>query len=98
MEFNDAPFVPGEDPEDIGSGRVTHLYVGSSAYTGNPMCVRGWNRENGASYLILKGIVNRSICRVCLRRAKKGLPAVRSRFRKTRIFGKQEYFNNGPTR
>ena len=86
MEFHDSPFVPGEDPEDVGSERVTHLYVGSTAYTGNPMCVRGWNRENGASYSILRGMVNRNICRVCLRRAKRGLHAVKSRFRKTKIF------------
>lgn len=43
----------------------------------NPMCRRGWNRDNGKSYSIFRNnISDYGICKVCIRRAAKGLKGV----------------------
>lgn len=70
---------PGEDK------LVTHLYAGSFNQPGLPMCVRGWNRSDGARYSIARNNVGEGgLCKVCLRRAQAGKPGVESRERKTR--------------
>ena len=55
--------------------KVTHLYEGTFGDPGLPMCKRGWNR--GDSYSIWRNNVSPAgICKVCLRRAQKGLSGV----------------------
>jgi len=54
---------------------VAHLYKGSFSDPGNPMCKRGWNRGYGYS-IWRNNVGRRGICKVCLRRAGKGLPSV----------------------
>jgi hypothetical protein len=50
-----------------------HLYKGTHADPGDPMCARGWNRDDGTAYSIWRGQVGQhGICRVCLRRAHEG--------------------------
>lgn len=59
--------------------KVTHLYeLGENIMDfGNPMCVRGWNRENGTAYSIFRGHVSEAgLCKVCVRRASLGLSGV----------------------
>lgn len=59
----------------------THLYKGSYANPGLPMCVRGWNRDWGTSYSIFRGCVGKlGVCQVCERRAEKGLPGIDSKY------------------
>lgn len=64
---------------------VAHLYEGDYNDLGLPMCVRGWNRSDGEEYSIFRNNEGKAgICKVCLRRALKGLPGVESRPRKTK--------------
>jgi len=45
-----------------------------------PMCRYGWNRDNGDSYSILRNNEgDAGICKICIRRASRGLPGVESR-------------------
>lgn len=75
----------------IGTGRnpgeekkVAHLYEGPFGEPGNPMCARGWNRADGFSYSILRNVPSQNgLCKICLRRATEGKPAVMPRERKT---------------
>lgn len=67
----------------IGLGRdnpppkVAHLYKGEFDDPGLPMCRYGWNRDDGRSYSIWRGnFGERGVCKICLRRAKKGLDGV----------------------
>ena len=54
---------------------LSHLYKGSFANTGLPMCRHGWNRVY--YYSIWRGNIGRKgICKVCLRRARKGMEGV----------------------
>lgn len=56
---------------------VAHLYKGTFADPGLPMCARGWNRDGGESYSIFRNNVGkRGVCRTCMRRAKAGLPPI----------------------
>lgn len=76
-------YITGQDRND--DSLVAHLYTGAFDNPGLPMCVRGWNRSDGQGYSIFRNIVgDAGICKVCIRRAMKGLPAVESRPRKTR--------------
>lgn len=60
--------------------RISHLYKGDYADPGQPMCLRGWNRDEGTSYSIWRGNMgNDGICKVCLRRARAGLAGVPSK-------------------
>jgi len=65
---------------------VAHLYKGTFGDPGEPMCARGWNRDNGFGYSIFRGESNATagICKVCVRRALKGLDPVPARERKTK--------------
>lgn len=73
-------YIPGQDRTHKNDPRVTHLYKGTFNEPGNPMCKRGWNRDNGTGYSIWRNCVSPGgICKVCLRRAKEGRqPAPRS--------------------
>ena len=54
---------------------VAHLYEGTFSDPGNPMCKRGWNRGEG--YSIWRNNVGiKGICKICLKRAEKGLSSV----------------------
>lgn len=59
---------------DIPEPRVSHLYKGIFEDPGQPMCRRGYNRDDGTSYSIFRGRMgNAGICVKCLRRAQEGL-------------------------
>ena len=76
-------YIPGLDRND--EHLVAHLYKGTCADPGKPMCVRGWNRSHGDGYSILRNNVGPAgICKVCLRRAREGRPPVPSRTRETK--------------
>lgn len=67
----------GRNPEEMN--QVTHLYKGTFDNPGLPMCVRGWNRNGGESYSIWHNVISfKGVCKVCLRRAQKGLDGVLS--------------------
>lgn len=62
---------------DYPAPKLAHLYEGTFDEPGNPMCVRGWNRDNGTSYSIWRNNMGeRGVCLICLRRARKGLKGV----------------------
>lgn len=62
---------------DYPHPKIAHLYEGTFENPGDPMCVRGWNRDEGQSYSIWRNnIGERGVCQVCLRRAQKGLKGV----------------------
>ena len=76
-------FTPGLDRNDRHV--VAHLYEGPYTDLGNPMCVRGWNRDDGEGYSIFRNNVGEAgICKVCERRARENKPSVPSRHRKTK--------------
>ena len=57
---------------------ATHLYDGDFSDPGLPLCKWGWNRDEGQSYSIWRGNVSkRGICKICKRRADKGLDGVK---------------------
>jgi hypothetical protein len=57
--------------------KLAHLYEGTVSEPGKPMCMRGWNRDNGTGYSILRNnIGEKGICLICLKRARKGLKGV----------------------
>lgn len=59
--------------------KLAHLYKGTFADPGLPMCKRGWNRDGGTSYSIWRGNMGEDgYCKVCLRRARAGLDGVES--------------------
>jgi hypothetical protein len=70
-------YITGQNRTHKYARGVTHLYDGDFANPGNPLCKRGWNREDGLSYSIWRGNISRDgICKVCRRRAENGLPGV----------------------
>lgn len=76
-------YISGLDRND--DTLVAHLYKGTVDDVGLPMCVRGWNRSDGESFSIFRNNEGEAgICKVCFRRARKGLDGVESRKRKTK--------------
>lgn len=72
-------YIPGLG-RDVPHPRLSHLYAGTLHEPGNPMCARGWNRDDGQSYSIWRNNVGHGgICKTCLRRAQKGLGGVSAR-------------------
>jgi len=63
---------------DPDTKNVAHLYAGGFGKPGMPMCKWGWNRDKGTSYSIWRNQVA-CACKICLRRAEKGLLPVLSR-------------------
>jgi len=62
---------------DYPHPKIAHLYEGPIENPGNPMCRRGWNRDEGQSYSIWRNnIGSHGVCQVCVRRAQKGLKGV----------------------
>lgn len=69
-------YIPGLG-RDYPNPRLAHLYKGTFDEPGLPMCRRGWNRDGGQSYSIWRNNVgDRGICKICERRAQKGLDGV----------------------
>lgn len=82
MEIAGKEYVIGQDRNEDNA--VAHLYAGTFADPGNPMCARGWNRAGGHGYSIFRNVYNTSICLTCMRRAAAHLPPVEPRDRKTK--------------
>lgn len=103
MEINGIDYVTGVFRGDNGENMVTHLYKGTFAEPGFPMCSRGWQRkwydESGKiedyEYSIFRNNVsNVGICMNCIKRAQKGLPPIErpaDRIRKPLIGALQKY-------
>lgn len=74
---NDIPgYITGLG-RDYPHPKRSHLYKGTFADPGLPMCRYGWNRDSGSSYSIWRGNVGeKGICKLCLKRAAKGLDGV----------------------
>lgn len=57
--------------------RIAHIYEGPFDAPGRPLCRHGWNRNGGQSYSIWRNNTGTArVCKVCDRRAAKGLPGV----------------------
>ncbi len=58
---------------DVPHPKTAHLYRGTFADPGLPMCRAGWNRDDGQAYSIWRGNMGEDgICGRCLRRAQAG--------------------------
>lgn len=80
-DFDGNKYRPGLSRTIPESG-ISHLYeIGDGCMDFlNPMCRYGWNRDNGSSYSIWRNIIgSQGICKICLKRARKGLKGVESR-------------------
>jgi len=86
----DREYIPGMGRNPGEERQVSHLYVEITLPdpddvrltidTYLPMCQRGWNRSNGASFSIFRGhVAARGVCKICQRRAEAGLPGVESK-------------------
>lgn len=68
-------YVAGVSRKEGGKYRKTHLYKGTFAEPGLPMCTYGWN--GGDHYSIFRNnISKKGICDICLGRALKGLNGI----------------------
>ena len=71
-------YITGQE-RSTDKGQVTHLYKGTFANVGLPMCKRGWNRDGGTSYSIWRNNIGKGgLCKTCLKRALKGLEGIDS--------------------
>lgn len=85
MVINGKEYVSGVFRGDGGDKMVTHLYQGTMANPGHPMCSRGWQRKlfdkDGNlvdwEYSIFRNNwTEHGLCKICERRADAGLPAI----------------------
>lgn len=85
MNIKGYEYITGVFRGEGGQDKVTHLYAGTFANPGNPMCSRGWQRrwydESGKlidwEYSIFRNNISRKgICQVCLRRAMNGMSPI----------------------
>lgn len=53
---------------------MSHIYQGTFSEPGDPLCPKGWNRDNGESYSIWRNNLGRGICGNCMRKLLKELP------------------------
>ena len=82
MTYDQNKYRPGLG-RDYPHPKRSHLYeLGDNILDFQlPMCRYGWNRDSGESYSIWRGQVGDfGICKICLKRASKGLPGVESKF------------------
>jgi len=80
MNYDKTKYRPGLG-RSVPNPRRAHLYeLGEHSMDfQNPMCRYGWNCDGGESYSILRGNVGvDGICKLCVRRAAKGLSGVES--------------------
>jgi len=52
---------------------MSHIYEGSFDDPGDPLCPKGWNRDNGKGYSIWRNNLGRGICRNCMKKLTKSL-------------------------
>lgn len=65
-------YIAGLSRRRVPLAKTSHLYKGTFADPGQPMCKRGYEDDGGFS--IFRGnIGSNGICKVCLRRARAGL-------------------------
>jgi len=79
INFSSVPdgYVTGLPRDGNADQKVAHLYKGDFSNPGKPMCAKGWNRDDGTAYSIFRNNVgDKGICKVCMRRALKGLDGV----------------------
>ena len=90
----------GRGNSDYGLQEETHLYQGTFANPGLPMCKRGWNRDYGTGYSIWRNNSgDGGVCPVCEQRAARGLPGVGCRYpRKLKKLIKKERIPYTPLR
>jgi hypothetical protein len=84
MTYDETKYRPGLG-RDVPYPKLAHLYeLGDDPMDFRlPMCQYGWNRDYGQSYSIWRGHAGDSgICKICIKRANKGLPGVYSKLRK----------------
>lgn len=82
MSYDETKYRPGLG-RSYPHPRLAHLYaLGEDCMDFQlPMCSYGWNRDGGESYSIWRGNVGEDgICKICIRRAEKGLPGVESKY------------------
>lgn len=66
-------YIVGLSRRRVPRAKLSHLYKGTFADPGQPMCKRGY--EKAGDYSIWRGNVGENgICKVCLRRARAGMP------------------------
>jgi hypothetical protein len=104
MNINCKEYITGVFRGDNGENMVTHLYDGDFSNPGYPMCSRGWNRKwydkdgkiEDYEYSIFRNnISNVGICKVCLKRAEKGLQSIKKPKNKKSKQNKYEQNNFG---
>jgi len=82
MNIQGIEYITGQDRNEPNA--VAHLYRGSFDDPSNPMCARGWNRENGFGYSIFRNNASGELCKVCEKRAYKKLETISPKKRKTK--------------
>ena len=82
MEIAGRTYVVGQDRNEPKA--AAHLYIGTFAEPGEPMCVRGWNRSDGEGYSIFRNNWSGPLCKTCVRRAQEQRDPVPSRHRETK--------------
>lgn len=66
--------------------KKAHVYEGTFDEPGNPMCARGWNRDDGNDYSIWRNNIGEDgICGVCLRRVREGRSSVPPKSERRRV-------------
>lgn len=72
LNFSLKSYVLGLD-RSPGSDKkfVSHIYRGSFNYIDEPLCPKGWNRDGGKSFSILRNNVGKGICKVCMKNLEK---------------------------
>lgn len=75
MTINGVEYTTGLSRQTYPEPKTAHLYRGPFNDPGNPMCIYGWNRDNGESYSIWRNNGG-DICKICLKRAEAGLPPI----------------------
>jgi len=85
MFIKDKEYITGVFRGDNGENMVTHLYTGTFSDVGFPMCSLGWQRKyfdkegnliDWEFSIFRNNISHKGICKICQRRAEKGLPPI----------------------
>lgn len=71
--WNKLGYIPGLG-RDFPYPKKSHLYRGTYQDVKEPLCKKGWNRENGQSYSIWRNNIGEDgICCLCIKKARKEL-------------------------
>ena len=69
--WNERGYITGLG-RDYPHPKKAHLYRGSFSEPGDPVCKRGWNRENGEAYSIWRNDIGEDgVCGVCIKMARR---------------------------